>query len=375
MSERTPKISVLMSAYNGSPKYLRESVDSILSQSFTDFEFIIIDDCSSDDSWSILCDYAIRDCRIKLLRNPQNMGLTKSLNRGLNLAQGQYIARQDADDISMLNRFEKQFTWLTQHTETTLVSSEIQRIKPDGTFGNVSNRACLSELLPWNLLFHNHLGGHSQVMFRRQPVLDLGGYNEAYQYSQDYELWCRLAHAGKIAILPEVLLHQRFHNTSISSIKRAEQDKLVFSQVTRNIEQLTGKVLLQKEAENLHRLWSTNQKTQINRFPPTEMAKLLNQQLSFIYLAYVTNQADSVRQPLRTLIGQKFLDWANRLSLRKQLLVKFKIYGFALFWSPKLVITQWMEKLRNKADLLINRISINTIRNNIAEICKSAKVL
>ncbi|MEM9006734.1 MAG: glycosyltransferase [Cyanobacteria bacterium P01_F01_bin.86] len=375
MLKSFPKISVIMSVYNGSPDYLRESVDSILQQSFTDFEFIIIDDCSSDDSWSILSEYALSDRRILLLRNQQNMGLTKSLNKALNLARGEYIARQDADDISMPTRFDKQVTWLTEHAETVLVSSEIQRIRPDGTFGQVTERACPSELLSWHLLFHNQLGGHSQVMFRRQPVVDIGGYNEAYRYSQDYELWCRLAAVGNLAVLPEALLHQRFHAGSISARKQSAQSKLVCEQVARNLEPLMSKVLLLSEAETLHRFWSVDKLAKADRFPQTELAAHLSQQLSTIYRAYTTQQSVQTKQAIRGLIGQKFLAWASTLNRRTKLWIKIQIYLIALQWSPQLALEQWpvvfsKTKIRSQSGL-----PTSTAQQNTTEMPHSAKAL
>ncbi|PSO83704.1 MAG: hypothetical protein BRC41_11810, partial [Cyanobacteria bacterium QH_9_48_43] len=107
MSEPFSKISVVMPVYNGA-NYIREAVESILNQTFTDFEFIVIDDCSTDRSWEILTKYANQDQRVKLFKNEENLGVTKSLNKGLKLAQGDYIARQDADDVSLPERFEKQ---------------------------------------------------------------------------------------------------------------------------------------------------------------------------------------------------------------------------------------------------------------------------
>lgn len=374
MSNLPPKVSIIMSVYNGE-RYLKNAVDSILNQTFTDFEFIVLDDCSQDESWAILSDYAIRDRRIRLLKNRQNMGLTKSLNRGLHLAQGKYIARQDADDVSLPTRFEKQTAWLESHPETVLISSEIQRIKPDGNFGQVTARACASELLPWHLLFHNHLGGHSQVMFRRQPVLELGGYNEAYRYSQDYELWCRLAKIGKFTVLPEALLHQRFHTASISANKRAEQSALVFKQVAHNINQLTGKTLSQAEVENLHRFWSTEKDTKADRFPKTELANHLSHQLDVIYHTYVTQRLPKIRQPLRALIGQKFLNWANTLSFRKQFLAKSHLYLLALRWSPQQVIHQWLASLGMTKTLSESGFSAYALRENSSGSPQSAKVL
>lgn len=339
MPSLSPDISVVMSVYDCSPDYLRASVDSIQNQTFSNFEFIIIDDCSQDESWAILTDYAIRDRRIRLLRNRQNMGLTKSLNRGLHLAQGNYIARQDADDISLPTRFEKQAAWLESHPETVLISSEIQRIRPDGSFGKVTTRACPTDFLPWHLIFYNHLGGHSQVMFRRQPVIDLGGYNETYRYSQDYELWCRLAQIGQLAILPEILLNQRFHNASVSANKQSEQSVLVLNQVTRNIERLTGKTPPLSEVENLHRLWSTEQDSSVYRFPEPGLAHQLNSWLDILYKAYIIQSGEVVhslpKQALRALIGQKFFIWASKLSLSKQLSAKLQLYLLALRWAPR----------------------------------------
>src|SRR5688572_1551532 len=119
-----PVISVLMSVYNGA-SYLPESVESILAQTFTDFEFIIIDDCSVDETPQILNTYAQGDSRIRIIRNPENKGLTASLNIGLAEAQGKYVARQDADDISLPQRFEKQIQSLEGNPKSVLASSNI----------------------------------------------------------------------------------------------------------------------------------------------------------------------------------------------------------------------------------------------------------
>ncbi|NER78117.1 MAG: glycosyltransferase [Leptolyngbya sp. SIO1D8] len=361
-----------MSVYNGSSDYLKESIDSVLKQSFSDFEFIIIDDFSSDDSWSVLSDYSEHDSRIRLFRNSQNMGLTKSLNKGLSLAKGEYIARQDADDISMLQRFEKQVAWFNKHPETVLISSEIQRIRPNGTLGNISDRSCPSDLLSWHLLFHNHLGGHSQVMFRREPVVNLGGYNEAYRYSQDYELWCRLVKVGQLSILPEALLQQRFHDASVSARKRTEQRTLVFEQVAHNIKQLTGKTLSLTDVEKLQHFWSIDKDTKVERFPKTEIASYLSHQLNIVYQAYVTQKPAKIKQSLRVVIGQKFLDWVNILSLRRQPFAKIQIYLLALRWSPKQAIEQWPIILGKTARYSSSRVSACAMQESTSEISHSA---
>src|SRR5687768_10604451 len=135
-----PSISVLMSVYNGA-RYLSQSIESILAQTFSDFEFIIIDDCSSDSTPQILNEYARQDSRIRIIRNSENKGLTASLNIGLTQAQGRYIARQDADDISLPQRFEKQIHYLEAHPETIVVSSNIGIIDNTGQYLDTLKRA------------------------------------------------------------------------------------------------------------------------------------------------------------------------------------------------------------------------------------------
>jgi len=127
----SPKISVLMSAYNNAD-YLSQSVNSILNQSFADFELILIDDASSDQSLKIIQDLAFSDSRIKILRNRENLGLTKSLNQGLKIAAGEYIARQDADDLSRPERLAIQCQYLEKHPEIFLCGTSAMLIDEQG---------------------------------------------------------------------------------------------------------------------------------------------------------------------------------------------------------------------------------------------------
>ncbi|NJN10966.1 MAG: glycosyltransferase [Richelia sp. RM1_1_1] len=219
MNKENPKISVVMSVYNASA-YLRESIESILNQTYTDFEFIIINDCSTDNSWEIINEYAKKDSRIVLINNPENIGLTKSLNKGLKIAKGEYIARQDADDVSLPQRFGKQVLVLDENPEVILVSCDLEVIDSEGNPYSKYQRSCKPEFVAWYLLFYNYLAGHSQVIFRREPVSKLGGYCETYLYAQDYQLWSRLVKIGQIYILPEILLQYRVHTHSISSDKK-----------------------------------------------------------------------------------------------------------------------------------------------------------
>lgn len=347
MDKSTPKVSVVMSVYNGLP-YLQESIESILNQTFTDFEFIIINDCSTDNTWDVLKQYAEQDQRIKLFNNNENIGLTKSLNKALKLAQGEYIARQDADDVSLPLRFEKQVALLDKHPEFILASCNIELINAEGSYVGKYQRACDADLVPWYLLFHNRLAGHSQVMFRWQSIMNVGGYSEVRPYSQDYELWCRLVKVGKIAILPQVLQKQRIHSGSISSEKRLEQKNYSINQTRHNIKQLIGEEISLEEAEDLRGFWLGYWWS--HRFPDAKKAGILHSRLQEIYQKFIQQNAQqSSFYPhkslqLRLLIGQQFLYWIQvPLSSQHSLLSKLKISHYALKWNPLGVPSSWLK--------------------------------
>ncbi|NJN10964.1 MAG: glycosyltransferase [Richelia sp. RM2_1_2] len=346
MNKKNPKISVLMSVYNGS-SYLRESIESIQNQTFTEFEFIIVEDCSTDNSAEIIAEYAEKDQRIVVIINKENIGLTKSLNKGLKIARGEYIARQDADDVSLPSRLQKEALLLEKHPEISLVSCDIELIDSQGNFIGKCQRTCEPDLVSWYLLFYNRLAGHSQVMFRRQLVIELGGYDENRRYSQDYELWSRMIDVSKIAILPETLLKQRRHSESISASKSSEQKKYSLTQSKQNIEQLIDQEISLEEVEYLRGFWLGHWGPE--RFPDIKCIYCLNSILLKLYQSF-TQQANlqkNVRSDLskclRILIGKQFIYWIQAPLTRQQgLLSKFKISYYAFIWYPSGVPTSWL---------------------------------
>lgn len=347
MNKSLPKISVLMSVYNAIP-YLEESVESVLNQSFTNFEFIIIDDCSTDNSWEILRKYAEKDARIKLHKNQENLGLTKSLNKGLNLATGEYIARQDADDISLSKRFEKQVELLDLHPDYILASCDIELINAEGSRIAIDRRSCEPELVGWYLLFYNHIAGHSQVTFRKEPVVNLGGYLSTRRYSQDYELWCRLAKIGKMAILPEALVQQRRHSKSISADKKSEQEAYSLNQVRDNIKLLIGEEISLEEAKDLRGFWLGHWWPRY--FPDNNKAEKIHSTIEKIQLKYLQqNGSDSsLSRQLHNRIGKQFLYWIQTPVRREQnLLGKLAISAYALKWCPLGIPGSWLRCLKN----------------------------
>ena len=184
-----PRVSVIMSVLNGEA-FLRPAVESILGQTFRDFEFIVIDNASSDGTAGILDGY--RDDRIVRLRNDDIRTLTQSLNRGLHAARGEYVARLDADDLAASERLGRQVAFLDANPDVVLVASHLRIIDETdrviGHFRSPSEEAALYD----DLAYRNPIG-HSAAMFRRAPVLALGGYPPAYVFAQDLALWVMLA--------------------------------------------------------------------------------------------------------------------------------------------------------------------------------------
>ena len=208
-----PSISVIMGVHNGA-KYLRGAIDSILNQAFADFEFLIVNDASTDESTSILSSYA--DQRIKIINNSENLGLTKSLNKGLAIAQGEYIARMDADDISLPERFEVQKKFLDESPKIAVVGSATIIIDDNNKESGSKTPVTDPDLLKFYVQLKNQLT-HSSVMFRKNVILEIGGYDESVKYAQDYDLWSRLLHKKiMLSNIEKPLLKYRFHQKSIT---------------------------------------------------------------------------------------------------------------------------------------------------------------
>jgi glycosyltransferase involved in cell wall biosynthesis len=217
-----PKITVLMSVYNGE-KHLQESISSILDQTFKDFEFIIINDGSTDRSREIII--SCRDSRIRLVNNEKNIGLTRSLNKGLKLATGIYIARMDADDVSMPARFEKQVVFLDSHPSVGVVGINSLVIDEQGKPLFKINHPTVHGKIISKLLLDNKFV-HSSVMLRKTCLKTSGYYNEDFQMAQDYELFLRLSLIARLANISESLHKWRMNQSAgISVTKRPEQLK------------------------------------------------------------------------------------------------------------------------------------------------------
>lgn len=235
-----PSISVLMGVYNEKISWINESVESILHQTYQSFEFIIIDDNPNNNE---LRDYLLllmkKDERIVVIFNECNIGLTKSLNKGLAVAKGEYIARMDADDISLKNRFEKQISYLNNHSECDAVYGYFYCFKDEDKSrlalkkSGPSNKKIISKLFLYNVL------PHPLAMLRRTTLERYNlKYDENFVHSQDYDLWLMMAIKGCFFyVIPEPLLYYRISNNQITMSKSSSQNNFRLQAINKCLEQ------------------------------------------------------------------------------------------------------------------------------------------
>ena len=211
-----PAISVAMSVYNGE-QYLALAIESILAQTFADFEFLIVNDGSSDGSAAIIDDYAIKDSRIRAIHR-ENKGLVISLNQMVEEARAPLIARMDCDDISLPERFAKQMAFLDVNPDYGVIGTWTSDIDEngspfplEGSDHAISHEQFMAEIGSGAMLCH------PSVIMRRDVVIAVGGYHQAFKHCEDFDLWLRLASVTKLCSLPERLVKYRHWANQVSS--------------------------------------------------------------------------------------------------------------------------------------------------------------
>ncbi|MBU5636449.1 glycosyltransferase [Geomonas sp. Red69] len=213
-----PKVTVLMPVYNGE-LFLREAIDSILAQSFAEFELLVIDDGSSDASAAIAASYA--DSRLRLIQNGANLGLIETLNRGIELARGEYILRMDCDDVSLPERLRKQVDFMDRFPEVGVCGVWYLEFGPK--LRRITRCAADHESIRCGTLF-NPVVGHPSVILRRKLLLEHGlRYDPAYRHAEDYQLWSQALQHCRFANIPEVLLHYRVHPGQVTAQHARQQ--------------------------------------------------------------------------------------------------------------------------------------------------------
>jgi len=215
MQESMPALTVLMSCYNNEP-WLAEAIESVLAQTFRDFEFIIINDGSRDRTLEIIQQFAALDERIVVI-DKANTGTSDSLNRGIQQARGVWIARIDADDLCESHRLERQIAFAASHPEVVLLGAGFQEIDPSGSFVKAhrypADHACLLRHLERSRAFFPH----SSAFYRTSVVRHIGGYRRRITHAEDTDLWLRLSAQGKLACISEPLVKIRKHATQMSN--------------------------------------------------------------------------------------------------------------------------------------------------------------
>ena len=222
--KNNPIISIILPVYN-SENYILECLESIKNQTMQNFEVILIDDKSTDKSLKITKCYLKNNLygKFKIIRNKSNIGITRSLNKAFKISNGKYIARIDADDINKPDRFEIQFKYLEKNHDISIVGSNVEYIDKDSRFIHYSDLPLSHMDIKSSLFLYNPII-HSTIFFRKK-IFSKYPYNEKFNTSQDYEMYCRIIHSHKFTNIRKSLVKFRFHDQSISSHKKKLQKK------------------------------------------------------------------------------------------------------------------------------------------------------
>lgn len=342
MINKLPQISVVMPLYN-SARFIRESIESILNQTFADFELVIVDDGSSDGSSEIIADYAKHDKRIHVYTNLKNQGIVYSLNRGLSCARGRYIARMDADDISFSNRLQTQYDFLEKNLDVGILGSAIIKITPDRErIGEYKFPLNLLDI-EWICLLSSPFA-HPTVMMRKADIDQHKlRYRKEAQGFEDFDLFSRLLDYTKGVNLYNPLLFYRIHPDSISSRNKSignhEYTKICNAQIKKytalhNVEEKCIRNLLEvfhgKKTERVVAgntyldLWSAFRETHVRKNNKNEISRLEREiYITVIKLiSFPLFQKDSLKSIIRVflqdpLIGLKLITSIPSLYTRR----------------------------------------------------------
>lgn len=327
-----PKVTVMMAVYNAQ-RYLRQAIESILGQTYADFELLIVDDGSSDNSSVIIRSYS--DARIRVLHNESNRGVAYSRKRALLNARGDFVAVLDADDVSSPERLEIQVSFLDTHPDTAAVCSNYEVIDEYGKVLHV-DRVVLDHLsMKWRLLFGNPIA-NSSTMFRRIMALEVGGYDEKRLYgTEDYDLWSRLVNRGKINRLDMLLIQYRYHPDSLLHTESNMGRIQIATEIVRdNIRSLTG------HGVPLDVAWYLSEYTAADRFDSSTIERAYDT-ISLCLSATILTKV-KIKSEVFPIISN-FLDDLVRISRRspnlrkKSLTVAFRLL---LQYSPDIIFTR-----------------------------------
>ncbi len=260
---KTPEISLIMSVYNGED-YLEEAIDSVLKQTFTEWELIVINDCSTDSTEKILEKFASMDERVKVYPNEVNLRLPSSLNKAMTFAQGKYIGRMDADDICLPDRLEKQYAFMEKNPDIALSSCRFMTLKngvisSGGCGGKVDNDSIKALLLVTNPILH------PGIIAKADVIRNLG-YDKTFTCTEDMELWTRFVLSGnKIEIMSDYLMIYRLHDKQITETTLEKQHREVVAIQKKYMANLLAEMSAEQEEFYIRGIYFRENKD-INKF-------------------------------------------------------------------------------------------------------------
>ncbi len=316
-NEIQPLVTVLMPVYNGE-KFLVETIDSVLNQSFRNFEFLIIDDGSTDLSLKIIESYS--DERIKIVKNSSNQKIIKTLNIGISLAKGKYIARIDSDDICLPNRFEKQIKFLNENPEIAVVGTDIIFINDSSRIiGKGVTPQLTDKVIKW-VMQRRCCIYHPTVMINYELVGKELFYCEDYPYAEDYELWLRLSKKYKLANLKDYLLKYRLHDRSLTflynqnalesalaALKKHNKDDVMYPYL--DVIRFPWKVHDYDQTKALLKLWplKVHKYFEENKVSKKESWQILNNAISFVWILFIMSVLNKKKFPIKDFVNVNFL--------------------------------------------------------------------
>lgn len=330
-------ISVVMSVYNGEP-YLSEAIESILQQTYSDFEFVIINDGSTDNSLSIIKSFQEKDERIVLVSR-ENKGLIASLNEGIELAKGKYIARMDADDISLSTRFEQQVDFMEKNEAVVVCGTWIEQIYIDGRKPKLTKYYTSSKDIKTQLLFSCPFA-HPSVFIRKSVLTENSlCYNKEFIHAEDYYLWTELSRFGEFANLDKTLLKYRYLDDSITRVADRQQERQqILEHIYANALSNTG-FKASKSDLNLIYSISNNTRLKISEIKSSELLALADRLYDHLKYKELLNS-----ELMRHLLSKRFI-WLF-LFKKDVKLIKSKWFwlGVKYILEDKLISSSFKDK-------------------------------
>jgi glycosyltransferase involved in cell wall biosynthesis len=331
----SPRVTILMPVFNRE-RFVNEAIESVVTQDFADFELLIVDDGSTDQTPDILEAWEKRERRIVVIRSEKNQGIPAALNLGLAHARAGYVARLDSDDLMLPGRLAAQAAILDSRPEVVLVSCAYEVVDAEGRYLGTWLGDEPHEVVTYLLCFFNIVGGGGQVMFRLAEVLAEGGYNCDFPSSEDYDLWVRLLQRGRILTLPLVGMRKRQHDNDSSvqyaSVKRANWNGIM----RKSLEPYLKRRVRDDEIAALITVWRHDGTPGMGPAADGVMRE------TFAHFCREHDERE-LQRCARRRIARQWLDAARMFAARRHQVEATKFVWRAVRWSPK-VVSEWALK-------------------------------